>query len=693
MKCFKIYLGVSLIASSILLAEQKQTLQEVVVTANKIEENPIYIPQNISVFDGEILEEEGVVNLNLLMKKIPNLYSAKSMMGDEIINFRGINPSKFTRNNPIVFYIDGIAQSTSFGFDASLINVERVEVLKGPQGTLYGKDAIGGVINIITKKPTNELKGFIGTEYASENFMLGKFGISTPFIDDKLFFALNTQISKDDGWIKNIHENMHKDANNKKEHKINANLLYQPIDELSIKLSLISNYDKKYWLNGIAIANERDINTATRDEAKEANFDVDSYNEVKTNAGALSLIYNFDKFDLYSTTTYKKLDLKSNFDYDFGNNLAFKNMTMFQDGEFKTFSEELRLSSSDEIDIRWVGGVYLEKDKNKNPTYGQSFYAPPKNDFLEMFTNSNIKSDTAAVFGQVMLPFLSKFELTLGGRYQYLKRKIKADTFMRAFGTSKTPPIYSIDSSTKWNEFLPKIALLYKINENYSSYASISKGYMPGGYNLFISSNNSQKSKFEPEKSINYEIGLKGLFDSGYFNAAVFYMDIKDIHTFKLEKGDIPVTSNAPKAHSMGAELEFGHYFSNNWGVDGAFGIIKTKYDEHTDKRYDGKKIEKTPTHTARIGLSYENPNGVYARFDLRNRGKTYYNESNTIKADAYTLADIKAGYRFSNFDIFAYVKNITDEEYIDFATFYEIKTNVVFGQSRTFGVGFKYSF
>jgi iron complex outermembrane receptor protein len=149
-------LFISLIVSSILYAQEKVSiLEDITVSANKIEENIQDVPQSITVISEEDLEDKGIKKVSDIIKEIPNMSMQNTANGKQT-SFRGLNTSAFTNNNPIVIYIDGVPYYDRYDFDPSLANVEQIEVLRGPQGTLYGKDAIGAVINIITKTPSNE---------------------------------------------------------------------------------------------------------------------------------------------------------------------------------------------------------------------------------------------------------------------------------------------------------------------------------------------------------------------------------------------------------------------------------------------------------------------------------------------------------------------------------------------------------
>ncbi len=282
----------SISATTICIVEAQSavtTMETMVVTANKMEENIQNIPETITVLDAEMLEERGIRNIHDLMKQIPNLYSERTVASDMKMNFRGLHTSILTRSNPVVLYINGIPQSNSNGYEVALVDVERVEVLRGSQGTIYGKDAIGGVINIITKKPTNHLKGLVRGEYATDNYMLASLALHTPIVKDRLYMSINGQFSKDDGWITNQHPGMNTD-NGEKEHNISSTLLYEPTDRLSVRLYVGSEYFRNNWLDGLYLDRSRDVRSATRDEAKNADYDVDSYTRTKGNSQALNII-------------------------------------------------------------------------------------------------------------------------------------------------------------------------------------------------------------------------------------------------------------------------------------------------------------------------------------------------------------------------------------------------------------------
>jgi len=693
---------ISIVASSLLYAQETR-LETVTVTANKMEENIQDVPQSVTVLDAQIIEEKGIKNVEDIIREIPNM-KGLPFTGGIFLTFRGLGYSVFTSNNPVIIYIDGVATSNKLGFDASLVDVERVEVLRGPQGTLFGKDAIGAVINVVTKEPTNETTGFVGAEYGSHNYMRGVFNIKTPFIDDKLFFALNGEADKDDGWITNDFDGDEK-VSKESDYRFSTSLKYNINDKLSAKIIVKRERKKEGVGNDLVLINSSGLDDFTRDKLEHVNIDVPISSQTDISSQTLDIAYSADNFTFKSVTTHREVKYDGIFDIEKTNHPAYMGLEMFWNEEISAYSQEFRVSSNNEEGLRWIGGVYLDKEKKDTKSMGQEFPmfdpAPPHNFWGNFYMDapSIVDSETQAVFGQTMIPFAKKFELTLGGRLQRVTKEIDLEMFMAPIGV--TAPAMNVFKDKKtWNAFLPKVALSYEIDESFTTYMSISKGYMPGGHNMFAMSAVVEDNRFEPQQSTNYEIGIKGVLENLIFSAAIFRMDIEDIHVFKTLGPGVFITDNAEKAHSQGVEFDFSYFVSDSIEISGALGFIDAKYDDYFDgvNSYDGKNIENNPSHTANLGVSYRHPSGYYGRVDVRNEGSIHFFDNANkefIKYGGHTEVDMKVGYKVSQFDIYGYVRNLTDEDYI---TVYGLHTPSVgrlatLNDPRTFGVGVRYKF
>jgi iron complex outermembrane recepter protein len=222
---------------------------------------------------------------------------------------------------------------------------------------------------------------------------------------------------------------------------------------------------------------------------------------------------------------------------------------------------------------------------------------------------------------------------------------------------------------------------------------------MPGGFNFFANSGTVEDNRFEPQWSTNYELGLKGHFRQLMVSAALFRLDIRDIHVYRSE-GAMYMTDNAKKAHSQGIELELNYRPLNSLELTAAVGLIDATYDDYdvgNGLKFDGKRIEQTPSHSISLGVGYYHPKGFYARIDARNRGVTYfYDDVNKdfARRDSYTIFNARIGFRLSSWDLFAFGTNLTDQEYItSFKSSSALTTLAAFGRPRRLGVGFRFRY
>lgn len=308
---------------------------------------------------------------------------------------------------------------------------------------------------------------------------------------------------------------------------------------------------------------------------------------------------------------------------------------------------------------------------------------------------SNSKNDvkTASIFGQIVYP-IDNFELTLGGRYQQIKKNTDLRTD-KIDSSGIVTSSYFLKDSITWNKFLPKIALTYFINDKLNLYTSYSKGYLAGGYNYVAEKGTKEENRFKPQSTNNYEIGLKASFDNFRFSASLYQMDIYDTHIYKITDSWQYITSNAGKSKSKGIEFEGLFQATDELSITLAANYTHTKYGDYFNKdgsNNKGNYIERTPKYKINLGASYFLPSGIYTRADLNFIGDTYFNQTNTLKEDAYLTVDAKLGYIYNNFDFYVYAKNLMNKDYI---------VNIVdargytltFDRGRFLGLGLKYTF
>jgi len=681
-------------------------LASVNVSANKMEQSLLDVPASISVIDAAELEEKGIQSISDLLREIPNLTPVAGTSGHGTgANIRGINTSMFTNSNPVVIYIDGIAHSSRYGFDASFANVERVEVLRGPQGTLYGKDAIGGVVNIVTRRPENTLGLRAGVEYGTDAAWFSSFNLSGAVKPGILWWGINGQLSGDDGWIENTWPGMRRKADPRRERRFNGFMLYAPDERFSARLSLNTEAGVIHWLHAMSAPGGTPLSDFSRAGARRARFDVDAKDATDADALALALNWTLPGVVVESVSTWRKYQLDGVYDADFDVNPDYLGLTQFNSTTTRTLAQELRASSRNREGLRWIAGVYVENEEFAQGPYGMEFpaYDPATGaqvGALAMNVESVADARTRALFGQVMMPLGDTWELTLGGRWQKIEKEIGLNTWMLPTGAGlrEGPPMYSLDARKTWTTFLPKAALNWRFHPQWAAHVSFAEGYMPGGFNYFATGGAAEDNRFEPQTSRNIEIGIKG--GAGTLNLGVdmFHMQIEDIHIYK-SNGAIYTVANARKAHARGIEVE------TVWVPGGthleftaALGVIAARYDDYdagTD-RFDGEHIENAPAHTLRFGLAWVHPGGVYMRVDAHHRGRQWFYDDAARGfpgLGGHAVVDARVGVRKGAWEVYGAVRNLTGREYVTGFISSSAVSMANFGDPRRYGVGLRYVF
>jgi len=327
-------------------------LASVNVTANKMEQSLLDVPTSITVINAIELEEKGIQSISDLLREIPNLSTEPASGHGDRVSIRGLNSSMFTSSNPVVIYIDGIAYSNRYGFDASLANVERIEVLRGPQGTLYGKDAI----NIVTRRPDNTLGVRAGVEYGTDAAWFGTFNLSSAVKADTLWWGINGQLSGDDGWIENTWPGMRRKAAPRRERRFNGFMLYEPSNEFSARLSLNTEASTAHALRAMNAPGGTPLSEFSRTGAERTQFDIDPKDISDTDSLALALNWTLPGVAVESVSTWRKYQLDGIYDADFAAAPDWLGLTQFTHTINKTLAQELRASSRNSETVHWVSG-------------------------------------------------------------------------------------------------------------------------------------------------------------------------------------------------------------------------------------------------------------------------------------------------------------------------------------------------
>lgn len=608
-------------------------LDSIIVTANKTQENIQDVPISMTVFDEISIEDKGLENVkdiasytsNLLLFEHPGLGVATTM--------RGISADPNLANS-VAMFVDNVPVLGLWGFDETLLDIERVEVLKGPQGTLYGKDAEAGVINIITKVPDNELKGKLSVDIAEDNKRKIGVNVSGPIVKDKLFIGLSGRHYEKDGFIKN--DFLNRDKNKIKNDFGKLYLRATPNDNLDI--SLVSSFFQDD-------SGGTDTNSIKAVKKHHVSSDLKESDKSGTSSHSLKFSYRLNNYTLENITAYRKHENDVKNDWDFT-----PAVIMHGKGEQDTWrlSNEFRISREGEK-LKWISGIYADKDEYDGLLIIDSVFPG-----YSSRAKRKIGGRSIGVFGSMSYDFNRFFSLTGGLRF---------DRDNKTFEEKAR----DIDLDNSYSAFSPKIALNYSPDKNTMLYSTVSKGYRSGGYSPLAPKG---LEPYEEETIINYESGVKKswLDKSLVTNLSVFYMDIKDMQvTAALDKMSQQIyVSNAGEASSYGFELEVNYKITREFSAFAALGYTKTEFDKFEDAQgdYSGNSNILAPEYNFNAGVQYRSTSGLYGRCDINGYGKTYLDKANKYERDAYYLVNGKLGYEAKSFDVYLYADNALDESY-----------------------------
>ena len=655
-------------------------IEEMVVTAQKREENVQDVPASITALSEVQVEDARIESTNEIHTFIPNFTSFKmGVSGFSYYSIRGQSNSIQTTRS-VGIYIDDVPTSSAANVtDSTIYDIERIEVLSGPQGNLYGMNSSGGVINIITKKPGNiwtaKATGGIG-DYETHFYNAS---VSGPVVKDKFFIGLSGSREKqDEGYLDN--GATHPDTIDTVSGR--AQLRWTPIEELDIIFSA-SAEDQD---NGMGFMIPVDD-----DPFKITNFNLeDEHNDLDVNTQSLRIKYEAPWFVVTSVSARNSTEYDTVYTPDLtGMNLM--NMKYLED--VTNYSQEIRLNSVDSDNpFQWiVGGFYFDAEDTSDMImnmdaclFDPTGMTPPGLMTIEDTTYSVLDTTTYSAFGQAGYAFFDRLTLTGGLRYDRDKKEIN-------YNHKGVAPY---DASETWEAWSPKFIVDYRWNPSMLIYASVAKGYKAGG---FAGGYTAETAGFDPQYVWSYEAGVKTdwLDRRLILNTAMFYTKTNDLQVMRRDPiTGLPDFRNAAKATIQGLEVELLARPLQGLDIMASFGLLDTKFDDNKNIEenadYTGNKVPLSPAYTASLVAHYRSPWGISVRGEAAWTGDTYHDEANTHKQEAYCIANGKIGYEKEHFDIYFFVNNIFDKEYWTFlygAMMAPTEEMGTIGAPRTLGV------
>lgn len=691
-------------STSIQLTEISNRLDEVVVTAQKREETAQQVPFSISTLSGKQVQDYRVWNLKDITAIVPNLYSASPGDNRNVTGLRGIATTSY--DPAIATYIDGVNQ---FGLDTyipQLFDVERIEVLRGPQGTLYGRNAMGGVINVITKQPTNQFNGFAEANVGNYGQQRYSLGIRTPLVKDKLYFGAAGLYNRLGGFYDNVFNNTKLD----KQHSFLGNYYLKYLASESFGLTL----NVKHYANR---NNGPFALSSSPDDALAFPFQL-SQNATTTMVdnifnASLTANYTGRGFNFTSSSAYQKnyRYYTTPIDGDFSPLDAVSIINNYGNkfNKVEVATQEFRFSSpASASNWRWTTGLYgfYRYSPTKSGTHfgaDAAAVGSPLTDFTSI--NSNIeRAYGAAVYGQVVYLINPQWDITAGARYDYEHKKNRV---MGEFQPDGADPIITqndTSATANFNAFTPKFSIGYHPTESNNLYATYSRGFRAGGISQLGSDPSSPPLfNYKPEYSNNYEVGSKNLLFNNRvrFNVSLFYISINNAQVPTLILPDaITLTRNAGKLRSKGAEAELAATVLKGLDISYNFGYTHARYTDlqvpsnGAVVNLNGNRQVYTPEVTSMLALQYGYSLGsstkLIARGEWRYLGDQYFDLANQVKQEGYSTFNARLGVSTKKFDVFVWGSNLGDKNYIDYA--YDFGAAHL-GNPRTYGITLRTNF
>jgi iron complex outermembrane receptor protein len=654
-------------------------MEGVVVTAQKREENEQKVPTSMDVFTGFQIDDAGINNMTELTYFSPNLYS-KQNTNQNMIIIRGISSHNVVLNTPAGLFVDDIGYPLTFMQNPDLMDIERIEILRGPQGTLYGRNTESGAINIVTRQPGNDLRGKVFVEPGLYNtpdrdsfFFRAGASVSGPLVQDKLYFGASFQTKDTKGYTENIYND--NDEAGKIDHKMGqVKLRWTPSQNWDI--SLLANayrnddgYGYIHYVDGPSATDRYKVNWDGANEWVDEN-----------NGQALHIKYKGNAYNLTSITTRNYFDTDFKNDGEFGPLPTGDQVFRFTN---EVYSQELRMSSPDnDTPFEWVAGVYAFHDDNE--ALAEFFGQSRKTDF---------ENNGFAFFGQASYKFFNRLKLTAGLRFDRQESHGEQDYNMLV-----QPYSADVDHS----ELLPKASISFDASDDLMLYATVAKGILAGGYDYGFA-NNSKQLTFDPETTWNYEAGVKSAWFGNRLivNASFFYIAIQDKQVQEYLAGPaVRSITNAAEASSKGFELELRARPHKGWDIFGSFGytdavIDEWVSDESTGGTYDyaGNTLSFAPEYTFSAGVQYTHESGVFGRADLIGISDFYSEVKNETEIEGYEFVNLRLGYQGESFDLALWCKNVFDKEYLKNTSYYFGGNIAEEGYPRTIGMTLTYRF
>lgn len=676
---------------------QPDGLVDIVVTANRREESLQKVPVAIYAFGADQIRAAKIEGFEDVVMRIPNFYSDSVSHTQQSIAMRGagsIDDSPGT-DQGVAMFVDDVYIGENSGLDFDFFDIQRIEVLRGPQGTLFGRNVVGGVVNIITQAPPKEQQSSMEIGYGRFDALTLRGMVGGPLIGDSIQGQIAFSVKNSNGFVANATTGNRLQRDDVKSFR--AKLRYDDNGPFDATLGVNYMRDNSQGIArkleggpipGIPLSSDRDI----------ANQNLDGGYDRETWGLTLNANYDFGSAVLSSITAYRKGKHLSSVDLD-ATPIRIAEFDE-QRNEISQFSQELRLSGESES-LKWVAGVYyLNLDIQRTE---ELFVQGAPGSYLEVLTEGGsfpeilgqkMRTESFAGFGQATYSVLPTVRATAGIRYT---TENKAGNTYCILPGIQCGEVFDVPSSKTWNAFTPKFTLDVDITPEILGYATIARGFKSGGFISGVATAAEAGTFFNPEYAWNYEAGIKARwFDNKVQTNITFYhVDYTDLQVRQFV-GVSNNAGNAGKASVNGLEFEFSARPVRGLDLFANYAYTDAKYDSLIleGEDYSGNQMILTPKHAFTIGGSYAvdmaNGGSLTVRSDLQYKSTTQLDVSNnpalTANYPGVLNASMTCKMPNGNWELSIFGKNLTNirtkQTAQDYSAFYLPLDALIAGQT-----------
>ncbi len=573
-----------------------QEYDSITVTAQKREQSVIDVPISMSVFGAEELKEIGASSLDDLASRTPNFeYTRSSDLKLKPATIRGVAGGVSGGEDQAVgVYLDEVYLGTAAAAQFELFDMERVEVLRGPQGTLFGRNTTGGAVSFTTRKPDDDPRAQVTADLGNYNMKRVQALANMPIIEGKLAAKISGAYYDRGGLTENVH--LGERTNAESGWSLRGQVRFTPSEDIDINLSadyreadrqptreiVLDNFLFDAGIPGLDFTSDGDPKNFS------VSIEGDSVETMEAWGVAAHAVIGLGPVELTSITSYRAHDYFQEVDTD----MSPIKWTYDGDPEQQEqFSQELRLASTGDARLNWIAGVYYFHQYTDNQSFVRlgedilAFLGAPTSPDLFARGNGIVSADSIAGYLHGEFKATQRLRLTVGARVSHDSKSIDYEQTDESGGVVGAVAPYSREAS--WTEFTGDATISYDLADATMAYVKAARGYKAGGFNDGLGSPNNPS--FDPEYVLSYEGGLKTVLAENrlWINVAAFYMKWDDIQIAgfgTVDRGGTPTfgvfTGNFGKARSIGAEMDFHARPVEGLELFGAAAVLDTEFTE-----------------------------------------------------------------------------------------------------------------